>query len=102
MSSKEVITMTLTVPVSHSFLPTADLLPPVSEWTVAQAAEFLEMSEECLNELVDFGVIEYREDNGCRLINHDFLIEYSQRRKRRRAGLDEMVRMNQEMGLYDD
>ena len=98
--------MTLTVPVSPLFLPTTDrnvaLLPPLSEWTVAQAAEFLEMSEECLNELLDFGVIEYREDNGCRLINHDFLINYSQRRKRRRAGLDEMVRMNQEMGLYDD
>jgi hypothetical protein len=98
--------MTLTVPVSPAFLTTVDrnvdLLPPLSEWTVAQAAEFLEMSEECLNELLDFGVVEYREDNGCRLISHDFLVEYSQRRKHRRAGLDEIARWDQEMGLYDD
>jgi hypothetical protein len=98
--------MTLTVPVSPAFLTTVDrnvdLLPPLSEWTVAQAAEFLEMSEECLNELLDAGAVEYSDGNGCRVIDHDILIEYDRERKRRRAALDEMVRMNQEMGLYDD
>jgi len=98
--------MTLAVPATHSFLTTdgqnLDLFPVLSEWTVAQAAVFLDMSEDCLNQLLDFGVLEYKDDNGCRLIRRDDLFEHERERKRRRAALDELVRLDQEMGLYDD
>jgi hypothetical protein len=97
--------MTLTIP-SPTFQIEAghvvDLFPAPSELTVAQAAKFLDVSQGFVNELLDFNVLEFREDAGCRLIRSDDLVEYGQERKRRHAALDEMVRWNQEMGLYDD
>jgi hypothetical protein len=72
-----------------------------SECTVAEAAQILDVSEACLNEMLDIGRIEFRQANDERLVQWNSLLDYEQRRTRRRAALDEMVRMNQEMGLYD-
>ena len=97
--------MSLTIAPSSPFLATGDSAAFVhapAEYTVAQAAEFLDVSEDCVDGLLDLGVLEYRQDGGHRLINRDELFGYAQRWARRRAALDEMVRMNQEMGLYDD
>jgi len=76
--------------------------PMASELTVAQAAQFLDMSEACMDGLLVLGAVEYREDNGCRLIKRDDLIEYEQECAHKRAGVDEIIRLSEEMGLYDD
>ena len=97
--------MSLTTTSLSTFLATdgsAGIVYAPTECTVAQAAEFLDVSEDCVDGLLDLGVLEYRQDGGHRLINRDELFGYAQRWARRRAALDEMVRMNQEMGLYDD
>ena len=73
-----------------------------SELTVAQAAKILDTSEACLNQLLDIGAYEFRQDGDQRFIERDYLMERAQQRARRRMGLREMVQMNQEMGLYDD
>jgi predicted XRE-type DNA-binding protein len=97
--------MALTIP-SPSFLAETghdvDLFLALSELTVVQAAKFLDVSQGFVNELLDFNILKFREDAGCRLIKSNDLIEYGQERKRGHALLDEMVRLNQEMGLYDD
>jgi hypothetical protein len=79
-----------------------DLVSVVSECTVAQAAKILDMSEGCVNELLRDKVITSRLVGDERLVQWDSLIGYSQERNRRRAILAEMVRLDQEMGLYDD
>jgi len=98
--------MTLTVPSSHSFLTTdvrnVDMFPAPTELTVAQAAALLDVPEGYIEELLDDDLIEYRQEGAQRLVNHNGLLEYKKERDRRHALLNEMVRMNQEMGLYDD
>ena len=79
-----------------------DSFPIMSECTVAQAARFLDVSEGYVNEMLNAGRVLFRQENGEYLIDWDNLQHYKQDRERRRAALDEMVRMNQEMGLYDD
>jgi hypothetical protein len=98
--------MTLTAAPSSVF-PTIDgrgigLSPAVSECTVAQAAEFLDMSERRLNALLDDERIAFRLENGERLVQWSGILDYEQMRKRREAWLDEMAQWDQEMGLYDD
>ena len=78
------------------------MCPAVSECTVAQAATLLDMSEQRLNRLLDAGRIAFRQKNNERLVERSSLLDYEQRRADRSAALAEMVRMNQEMGLYDD
>ena len=83
-----------------------DLFPMPSELTVAQAARILcmsdlKMSERRLNDILDEGNLEFRLENGERLISVDTLFDYIQMRKSRQAWLDEMAREDQEMGLYD-
>jgi len=78
------------------------VFPTVSECTVAQAAALLDMSEQRLHRLLDAGRIEFRQEDGERLVERNSLLDYEQRRAARSAALDEMVRLDQEMGLYDD
>jgi len=73
-----------------------------SELTVAQAAALIDMSEDCVDSLLNINVLKYRKDGERRLIDRDSLLEYKQRYERRGVWLAEMCRMNQEMGLYDD
>ena len=97
--------MSLTITPSP-FLATDEqsigVLPLTPELTVTQAAEFLNMSERHLNDLLNVGRIAFRLANGERLIHQNSLREYEQWRERRHTAFDAFVRMNQEMGQYDD
>ena len=94
--------VTTSTPLLEPNDQSADLFPALSELTVAQAAVLLGVSEPIVDGLLVLGAIEYREDCGCRLIRRDNLIEYERDRKRMYIGLLEIVRLDQEMGLYDD
>ena len=78
------------------------MFPMPSELTVAQAAKILDMSEACLEQLLDIGAYEFTQVGNQRLIERDYLMEQARWHAQTRAGLSEMVRMNQEMGFYDD
>jgi len=97
--------MTLTALPSHPFLATSkpdiDLFPVSSECTVAQAAKILDMSEGCVNELLDDSVIAYRQIGDERLVQRDSLQEFESRYRRRLKALAEITREWQEMGLYE-
>jgi hypothetical protein len=96
--------MSLTSPHSVFGVGALDVnvLPTVSECTVAQAAKFLDVKEGYVNEMLAAGRVPFRQENGERLLDWDSLVNFAEERKRRHAALDEMVRWNQEMGLYDD
>ena len=88
----------LSMPVGQD----VDLFPMPSELTVAQAARILDMSEACLDEYLDDRIIEFRRENDKRLVQWDSLMKFYQKRKWMEEGLNEIARMSQEMGLYDD
>ena len=98
--------MSLTVVPPHSFLTIGmadiDLFPAVSECTVSQAATILGVSEGYVDEVLRDGLIAFRWDNGERLIERNILLDYREERRRMNAALDEMIRWDQEIGLYDD
>ena len=98
--------MSLTITPSSSFLTIGgqgiDLSSMAAECTVSEAAGFLNMTEHHLSNLLAAGHIVSRLENGNRLIQWDSLLDFEQKRTLRREALAEMVRENQEMGLYDD
>ena len=98
--------MTIAVAPSHPFLATEsqtfDMFPALSECTVAQAAQFLDMSEGCVEELLDDAIIESRLKNGERLVQRDSLVKFGTDYREGLAVLAEITQMSQEMGLYDD
>ena len=98
--------MSVTAALPHTFPSidrrSVDMSPSVSECTVAQAARFLDVPEGYVNEMLNAGRVEFRLEDGERLIEWDSLRDYEQKWKRRLAGLAEMVSLDQEMGFYDD
>jgi len=98
--------MTFTAIPSSPFLATTDLntdlFLTMSECTVAQAAEILDMSEGCVNELLRDKIIASRMLNGNRLVLRDSLLEFEARYRKRLAAVAEISREWQEMGLYDE
>jgi len=98
--------MTTIVTPSHSFLVTGkrdnDLFPAISEYTVVQAAQILDMSEGCVNELLDDNVIEYRQSGNERLVQRDSLLEFNTDYREGLRVLAEITQEWQEMGLCDD
>ena len=97
--------MSLTTTPLSPFLTadgSAGIVYAPTECTVAQAAKFLDGPEALIDELLDTGVIAFRLENGKPLIQWNSLLEFEQEERRINSALDEMVRMNQEMGLYDD
>jgi len=97
--------MSLTTTPLSPFLAadgSAGIVYAPTECTVAQAAKFLDGPEALIDELLDTGVIAFRLENGKPLIQWNSLLEFEQEERRINSALDEMVRMNQEMGLYDD
>jgi len=97
--------MSITTIPSPSFLAADEPLGVVhvqTDCTIAEAAKILDMPEDCIDELIKIGVLKSRQYGDQCLVQRDRLLEYHQGRESRRAALDEMVRMNQEMGLYDD
>ena len=82
-----------------------DLFPiqsELSEVTVAQAAQILDGTEGFVRELLEDGDLDFRRVNGEPLILRDSVLHYAREEERRCAWLAEMVRWDQEMGLYDD
>ena len=98
--------MSLAITPSTPFLTTDDqgvgLFPMPSELTVAQAAKLVGSREGYINELILDELIAFRLVNGERIVERDSLLEYERDQKRRHAALNVMVRLDQEMGLYDD
>ena len=98
--------MTFTATLPHSFQATTghDIAryPVSSGCTVAEAAVLLGMSEDSVDCLLNIDVLKYRQKGEQRLIDRENLLEYKERCEHRRDGLIEMMRLNQEMGLYDD
>ena len=78
------------------------LFPTSSEWTVSQAAKLLDMSEACVNNLLDLGILEFRQDGGRRLLQGDRLLEYEADYRDKKEAMAEITQWTQEMGLYDD
>jgi hypothetical protein len=97
--------MTATIAPPFPFLATdgqdVDLLPIAVECTVAQAAQFLDRSEGSVHEYLDDNLISFRLENGERLIQWNSLQEFAQELQHGRDFIAEMVRLDQEMGLYD-
>ena len=97
---------TFTAIPSPPFLATqslhTDSFPTVLECTVAQAAKILQTSEGYVNEMLNAGHIAFRLKNGERLIRKNSLLEFANEQKWVREGLEEIVRLSEEMGLYDD
>ena len=95
--------MSLTIPPPHSFLTTddqgIDLFPTSTELTVAQAAAVLDMSEDCIYEMIKVGILLSRQEGSQYWIDRDWLLEYKEERDQWRAGVKEMIRLDQEMGL---
>jgi len=97
--------MTATIAPPRPFLATdrqvADPFPVSSEYTISEAAEILDMSVECLNDLIRIGVFECRQENGERFILKSTVLDFHRTQVRREAALNELARWDQEMGLYD-
>ena len=98
--------MTLTALPSHPFLatgkPDIDLFPMSAECTVSQAAEFLDVSVDFVRELLEDELVLSRRENGECLIEWNSLRDYRKEWERVKEGIAEIVRLDQEMGLYDD
>ena len=75
--------------------------PALPDYTVSEAAKILDMSEECLNDLIRIGVFECRQENGERFILRSRVLEFDRKQKRGEEVLKELSRLDQEMGLYD-
>jgi len=81
---------------------TIERFTPPTELTIEQTARFLRMSERHVNDLLDSGEIASRQESSERLVQWESLLAFELERERGHKVLDEMVRLNQEMGLYDD
>ena len=98
--------MSLAVSTPHSFLTTGEqdvvLFATKTELTVAQAAQVLDLPEGAILELFSIGVLECRQEGSQHFLDSDQVYEYKQRRDEGRAFMRELMRLEQEMGLYDE
>ena len=72
-----------------------------SDLTVAQAAKILGSREGLIHSLIEDGDVDSRIVDGEKMVVRESFIAYKKERDRRIAAMAEMVRENQEMGLYD-
>ncbi|GHT42902.1 hypothetical protein FACS189454_09760 [Planctomycetales bacterium] len=96
--------MTATNIAMPFYLPdTGRILPPQTELTPEQAAEFLCVSESFMLELLDSGEIESRNEGKQRQVALRSLVKYDQKwAQQQTAALDKLIQLSEEMGLYDD
>lgn len=77
--------------------------PMHAELTTQQAADFLNVSRPHLVKLVDEGVIPYHKVGTHRRIYFKDVLAYRARQEEEsRAALDELSRVSEELGLYED
>lgn len=77
--------------------------PMHAELTTQQAADFLNVSRPHLVKLVDEGVIPYHKVGTHRRIYFKDVLAYRARQEEEsRAALDELIRVSEELGLYED
>lgn len=78
------------------------VIPQDDEMSPTEAAEFLRMSRGFVSKLMDDNVLPYREVGAHRRIPTAALLHYDRlQRAKQRAALEEIARIDQEMGLYD-
>ncbi len=78
------------------------LVPAFRDLTTQQAADILNMSRPYLINLLERGEIPFTRTGAHRRIHLDDVMRYKAKRDTaRRQALDELTRLNQEMGLYD-
>ncbi|WP_309745485.1 MULTISPECIES: helix-turn-helix domain-containing protein [unclassified Chamaesiphon] len=78
------------------------LIPIHAELTTQEAADLLNVSRPFLIKQIELGEIPYHKVGKHRRINFNDLMVYEERIERVTAqGLDEMVAISQELGLYD-
>ena len=72
------------------------------ELTIQHAAEMLDLRPEDVVRLLDQGEVPFVQDSGFRRFRFEDVMAYKPKRDaERRAGLAELTRLGQEMGLYD-
>ncbi len=80
-----------------------DLVPMPREATIAQAADFLDASKEEVEELIQEGRIAAIDDVRPRRIRLTDLIAFrNEEDAERRRALEDLIRLNQAIGLYDE
>ena len=78
-------------------------IPCHTELTLSQAAEFLCVSEDYMTDLLDSGQIESRFVEDCHMVAVDSLLDYDKEAtKQQKEAYREVVRLSEEMGLYDE
>ena len=79
------------------------VIPRQMELTRLQAAEFLCVSEDYLTGLLDSGKIESRFAGGRRMVAINSLLDYDREAtKQQKEAYREVVRLSEEIGLYDE
>lgn len=77
------------------------VFPVQAELTVHEAAEVLGASESFVTDLLDSGVVAFRQDGSRKMITLNDLLAYEKDRKRlRKEAIGEMIRESQSLGLY--
>ena len=79
------------------------VVPVGQELTTQQAADILNVSRQYLVRLLDEGRIPFAKTGKHRRVRIEDVLTFKERRDRdRKAGLDELTRMSEEFGGYDD
>ena len=96
--------MSMTMAPSYPFLATGgqDMSSVFPELTIKQAARFLRASEGYVDELLDDGIVAFRQENGERLVQQSSLLKYAERREQKYKALEELVQVSEEAGLYEN
>ena len=78
------------------------IIPAQAEVSVAQAARFLGLPESSVHRLIRHMLVEYRQEGDQYWIDRDSLLKHDAECRRMHEGVDKIVRLSEEMGLYDD
>ena len=76
--------------------------PVQAEISIAQAAKYLDLPESSIHVMLRRESFKGRQDGDQYWIDWNSLLEYEERCRKRHESLDELVRLSEEMGLYDD